>query len=196
MDVRDVVHEELLFTWESVSGETNSRWQQERGPRRLSPSYGMTKRENPGECQDVEEWRAPLLAHSIRMTQSEWPLNQHGVAVFNKAIDHRENKANGANHGITVSHKKMVSIIVSIFKGRKLGWAHLVSSQQLNPGPRTPSQGWKPVLPAVSQGCFRPDWPSQTDPKLHYKIQEREIGNKIGASPTILIPCSFNNYWG
>lgn len=160
MDVSDVVHEELLFIWEWVIGETNSRWQQERGPW-LSPSHWMTRRRNPGEFQ---EWRAPLLDHSIRMTQSEWPLNQYGVTgrcshLVNKGIDQRENKAtavpeqnpdrhtwslskrgevipsnsqpkatNGADHSLTVSYKKMVSIIVSIFKVRKLGWGHLVSS--------------------------------------------------------------------
>lgn len=44
----------------------------------------------------------------------------------------------------------------------------------------------KPVpLPAVSEGCFYPKQPSQTDLKLHCKIQEHEIGNKIDASTSI-----------
>lgn len=144
MDVSNTVNEEWLFTWEWVTGETIAGDSQTGGPRRLPSSHrplGRVRRLQRGRIQENFRMQRNGMYLSLAI-QSELGGLGTTVTMFNKGVNERErikpvSSPNGTlrlsaqscqccwpYYSITASRRKTISILVSIFKARSLGWGH------------------------------------------------------------------------
>lgn len=143
MDVSNTVNEEWLFTWESVIGETIAGDSQTGGPWRLPPSHrplGRVRRLQRGRIQRLSGCRGMACTSLWLFIQNwgDWALQSPCLTkVWTRERIKPVSSPNGTlrlsaqscqccwpYYSITASCRKTISILVSIFKARSLGWGH------------------------------------------------------------------------